>query len=167
MDNSNLYFFVLSYFCKLNCRIFVKHKRDMKYTNTLEGKVMTRVNRKRTAVLLREDFLDLSDYDQVGRALRKLTVDGKLIKIGYGLYAKARISSLTGKPILTEPLTVLAKVALKRIGVSISITQAETDYIEGASTQVPTGRMIAVEGRVTRKIEYRDVQISYERKSTR
>lgn len=139
----------------------------MKYANTLEGKVMTRVNRKRIAVLLREDFLDLSDYDQVGRALRNLSKQGKLIKIGYGLYAKARISSLTGKPTLTEPLPVLAKTALERIGVSIRATQAETEYIEGRSTQVPTGRVIAVDGRVTRKIMYKDVQISYERKGTR
>jgi hypothetical protein len=139
----------------------------MKYANTLEGKVMTRVNRKRTPVLLREDFLDLSDYDQIGRALRNLSRQGKLIKIGYGLYAKARISSLTGKSTLTEPLPVLAKIALERIGVSITITQAETEYIEGRSTQVPTGRMIGVEGRVARKIMYKDVQISYERKSAR
>ena len=139
----------------------------MKYANTLEGKVMNRVSRKRTEVLLREDFLDLSDYDQVGRALRSLTQKGKLIKIGYGLYAKARISSLTGKPSLTEPLPILAKKALERIGVPTGVSQAENEYISGRSTQVPTGRMIAVEGRVSRKIKYRDVEISYERKSTR
>ncbi|HEX7691625.1 MAG TPA: DUF6088 family protein [Sediminibacterium sp.] len=139
----------------------------MKYANTLEGKVISRVNRRRATVFLREDFLDLSDYDQVGRALRNLSKQGKLIKIGYGLYAKARISALTGKPTLAEPLPALAKTALERIGVPIGVTQAELEYIEGRSTQVPTGRMIAVEGRVTRKIMYRDVKISYERKNTR
>jgi len=45
-----------------------------------------RIARKQTNVLLREDFKDLGDYDQVGRALKKLADKGKIISnasIGY------------------------------------------------------------------------------------
>ena len=48
-------------------------------------------------VSLRGDFIDLGGYDQVGRALRQLAQKGKILKIGYGLYAKARVSPLTGE----------------------------------------------------------------------
>lgn len=45
---------------------------------------------KKKNVFLRKDFESLGGYKQVGRALNQLTEEGILIKIGYGLYAKAR-----------------------------------------------------------------------------
>src|SRR5438132_13502567 len=100
----------------------------MKYNKTLEGKVSNRISRKRTNVLLREDFTDLGGYDQVGRVLQSLIQKGKLIKIGYGLYAKTRVSSLTGNTVPAEPLPSLAKKALTRLGVDTIPTRAEIDY---------------------------------------
>lgn len=112
---------------------------------------------------MREDFIDLGGYDQVGRALLRLTRKGVIIKIGYGLYAKAKISSLTGEPMLIEPLPILAKEAMKRLGIKVSPTKAELDYQAGKTTQVPTGRLIGVKGRVNRKIGYKGASIYYER----
>jgi hypothetical protein len=37
---------------------------------TLEIRLSSRINRKRSDVFLRSDFDDLGGYDQVGRALR-------------------------------------------------------------------------------------------------
>jgi hypothetical protein len=59
----------------------------------------TRIARKKAAVLLREDF-----NDQVDWALLSLTKKGKLIKIGYGLYTIAKVSSLRGNIVSIEPL---------------------------------------------------------------
>jgi Transcriptional regulator, AbiEi antitoxin len=50
---------------------------------------MKRIDRKRGDVFLRADFEDLGGYDQVGRALRQLVRDGRLVKVGQGLYARA------------------------------------------------------------------------------
>ena len=109
--------------------------------------------------------MDLSDYDQVGRALKILTGKGKLVRIGYGIYAKTRLSELTGRPVPIEPLPILARKALIRLGVKPLTTKAEKDYVEGRSTQVPTGRLIAVDKRINRKIAYKDAVIHYERNS--
>lgn len=49
-------------------------------------------------VFTRKDFEGLSDYDQIGRALLNLSRQGKLIRLGYGLYAKARPNRITGLP---------------------------------------------------------------------
>ena len=128
----------------------------------LSYKVSTRISRKNNSVFVREDFADLGGYDQVGRILRELASAGKLIKIGYGLYAKAKRSSLTGEVIPVVPLPELAKEAIERLGLKVSPSQLERDYNAGRTTQVPTGRMIAVKGRISRKIGYNGAYISYE-----
>ncbi len=134
----------------------------MNYKKTLEEKVAYRINRKKESVFLRGDFLDLSGYDQVGRALLGLARKGTLVKIGYGLYAKTKLSELTRRPVPIEPLPALARKALIRLGVTPVATKAEKDYVEGRSTQVPTGRLIGVNKRIDRKIIYKEAEIHYE-----
>lgn len=129
---------------------------------TLSYKVSARIARKNDSVFIREDFEDLGGYDQIGRILRQLAASGKLIKLGYGLYAKAERSKLTGEIVPVLPLPTLAKEALKRLGVQTGITKLERDYNAGLTTQVPTGRKIAIKGRVSRKIGYDGTYISYE-----
>jgi hypothetical protein len=45
---------------------------------TLETRMLKRMERKRGDVFLRADFGDLGGYDQVGRALRTLARKGEL-----------------------------------------------------------------------------------------
>lgn len=130
---------------------------------TLEEKVATRISRKKSAIILRKDLRDLGGDDQVGRALRTLVAKGKIVKIGYGIYARATQSSLTGELIPEKPLPSLAKEALQRLGVETAPSSLEREYNAGRTTQVPTGRVIAVKGRVSRKIGYRGAYVSYER----
>jgi len=134
----------------------------MKTNKTLEIRILARIVKKKDSIFLRKDFLDLGGYDQVGRALKHLADNGKLVRIGYGLYSKARISSLTGETIPTASLPTLAKEALERLGVKIMPSQAELAYNEGRSTQIPTGRLITVKSRVKRKISFKDTTIKYE-----
>ncbi|HVB04334.1 MAG TPA: DUF6088 family protein [Chitinophagaceae bacterium] len=138
----------------------------MKNNKTIESKIISRISRMKPNVLLRDDFIDLGGYDQVGRALRQLAQKGRILKIGYGLYAKARVSSLTGEAHPVQNLPTLAKEALKRLGVEVNPTKAELDYQAGGSTQIPTGRLIGVsKNRISRKIGYKGVSIYYERAS--
>jgi Family of unknown function (DUF6088) len=134
----------------------------MKKNKNLESKILARIVRKKESVFLRNDFLDLGGYDQVGRALKYLADDNKLIRIGYGLFAKAKVSSLTGETIPVANLPSLAKEALGRLGVTVMPSKAETDYNEGRSTQIPTGRLIGVKNRINRKISFKGASIKYE-----
>jgi hypothetical protein len=131
--------------------------------NILEKKIAIRIARKKSAVLLREDFEDLAGYDQVGRVLRILAAKGKIMRIGYGLYVRTTVSLLSGERIPEKPLPILAKEALQRLGVETAPSALEVEYNAGRTTQVPTGRMIAVKGRVSRKIGYNGAYISFER----
>lgn len=129
---------------------------------TIEYKIMARIARKNAAVFVREDFNDLSDYDQVGRALKNLTKEGRLIRLGYGVYAKAKKSPINGKTVPVAPLPTLAKEALQRLGVKTAPSRLEQAYNAGKTTQVPTGRLIGVKGRVNRKLGYQGAFVSYE-----
>ena len=129
---------------------------------SLEQRLEKRIARKRGDVFLREDFRDLGGYDQVGRALRKLVRKGKLLKLGYGIYTRAARSPFTDEPVPPKGLRTL-KEALTRLGVEIVPTRLEEAYNAGKSTQVPTGRVVGVRGRVSRRIGYRGVVLGYER----
>ena len=128
----------------------------------LETRVMKRIARKRGDVFLRSDFRDLGGYDQVGRALRGLVRNGQLLKVGYGVYTRAVKSPFSDKPVPPKGLATLTE-ALKRLGVEIAQTRLEKDYNAGRTTQVPTGRVVAVRGRIRRKLGYDGVSLSFER----
>ncbi|GAA4410397.1 DUF6088 family protein [Nibrella viscosa] len=129
---------------------------------TLESKVSRRIARKSGNVFLRDDFKDLGDYDQVGRVLKRLADKGNIVRIGYGLYAKAKVSALTGEIVPVSTLPNLGKAALRRLKVKTAPSSAELAYQAGQSTQVPTGRLIGVKRRVSRKIGYKGAYLKYE-----
>ena len=137
----------------------------MRKKQKLETRILTRISRRKSPILLREDFADLGGYDQVGRALRIIADKGKIIRLGYGLYAKAKQSALTGETVPVAPLPTLGKEALRRLRVQTVPSKAETDYREGRSMQVPTGRLIGVKDRISRKIGFKGAHISYEHHS--
>jgi hypothetical protein len=131
-------------------------------TETLEQRMMKRINLKRGDVFLRSDFKDMGGYDQVGRTLRGLVRQGRLLKLGYGVYTRAVKTPFSDKPLPPKGLATLTE-ALKRLGVEIVPTRLEEDYNAGRTTQVPTGRVVAVRGRVRRKLGYNNISLSYER----
>jgi hypothetical protein len=130
---------------------------------SLKKRLEKRIAHKRDDVFLRSDFSDLGGYDQVGRELRCLVRKGRLIKAGYGIYIRARPSAIDGKPTPTKGLRELAREALGRIGIETAPTRMEQDYNVGRTTQVPTGRVIGVRGRVRRQIFYNGLPLDYER----
>jgi hypothetical protein len=130
---------------------------------TVRDRIADRIRRTRkTDVFLRDDFADFGAYDVVGRELRKLVGAGMLVQVGYGLYARAKRSVLSGKPIPVAPLIGIGYQALRRLGYSPKPSQAALDYIERRTMQVPAGDRIAVPGaRVRRKIAFGPRVIEY------
>jgi hypothetical protein len=129
---------------------------------TLEGRILKRMERKRGDVFLRADFGDLGGYDQVGRVLRKIVREGQLVKVGQGLYARASRSITSGEPLPARGLTTLTE-ALDRVGIETVPTRLERAYNAGETTQVPTGRVVGVTRRVRRKVGYGGINLSFER----
>jgi hypothetical protein len=135
----------------------------MRQKLTLESKIRERIVRGDIATFVYADFLDLSDRDQIGRVLRKMVKLNELARFGRGIYVRMRKSKITGNIVPELDLRSVAEQALKKFNIQIFPSTAEIKYNNRESTQVPTGWMIGVNKRVSRKITYRGCSINYER----
>lgn len=99
------------------------------------------------------------------RALRELTEQGKLIRLGYGAYGRAEISPLTSKPMLAgDGFGIVARRVLDKLKVRWEPTEAERNYNKGRSTQVPmTPRVRLCGSRFSRKLRYQTMELAIER----
>jgi len=120
---------------------------------SLKLRIQAQICQSRQNVFMRRDFVALGEYDQVGRALLGLVKAGLLMKIGYGLYAKARLNSLTNKPMLAAAggFNQVAKEALDRMHVRWEPSKAFKEYQKG-STQLPVNASVVIYSRFSRKI---------------
>ena len=139
----------------------------LKQPERLEERLASRIAKQRGDVFMRGDFNDIGGYDQVGRALRILVRKGKLMRMGYGLYARTRTSTLDGTPIPAASIRELATEALGRLGVETVPTRMEQAYNAGRTTQVPTGRVIGIRGRIRRQLNYFGTPLGFERAGPR
>ncbi len=132
---------------------------------TLEQKIRLRIKKSRNTAFLSRDFFDLSDGDQVGRVLRILVKKNVLIKLGRGIFAKTKKSTINNKYILEKNFADVAKEALHKLKIKTFLTAAENNYNKGLSTQIPTGLLIGVNKRVSRTLTYNGRKIKYEQVS--
>src|SRR5271170_294446 len=132
---------LVSGFCKV---------ATMPRQKTLREKIEQRIARKTgDDVFLPREFYKLGGEDQVLRALRGLVRDGRLVRLGYGVYARAIVSRLSGEPLLhaRNGLSGAARQALDKLGVPWEPTESERAYNEGRSTQIPVNPVLRVKGR--------------------
>ena len=138
----------------------------MRRQRTLREKIEGRIARRPGEdVFLPREFADLGGEDQVLRALRVLVREKRLVRLGYGVYGRAVISRLSGEPILYSANGFLgaARQALTKLGVSWEPTEAERDYNERRSTQVPVNPIVRVNGRFSRRLRDGNLELVLER----
>lgn len=69
----------------------------------LETRIKMSISRKKSDAVLRSEFSAMGSEAQVTRALRNLVRVGFIVRIGVGVYAKAKISVISKKPIPVRP----------------------------------------------------------------
>ncbi len=131
---------------------------------TLQQKVAARIAENKDEVFLTREFSDLGGEDQVIRALRGLVREGKIVRLGYGVYGRAVISSLSGQPILSSPsgFSGVSRQALTKLGVEWEPTEAEKLYNADLSTQIPVNPAVRIKGRFSRRLRYRNSELIIE-----
>ncbi|MBW2654361.1 MAG: hypothetical protein JRC91_05325 [Deltaproteobacteria bacterium] len=134
-----------------------------KVKKTLERKIYYRIKRAKVSTFIPSDFADFSDRDQVLRVLRKLIQKNIIIRVGQGVYTRAKISSITKQPVPEQNLRTIAVIALKKSGVTILPAHYEREYNKGKTTQVPTGIVIGVNKRINKKIGFNGRFVKYEK----
>lgn len=112
----------------------------------LEERVLLAIKARTGAVILRADIAALGSASQVSVALQALQRRGLLVRIGTGIYAKTRVSSMTGAVIPAGSLESLAFEALHRLGIATFESKAAAEYNAGKTTQLP-GRVVVNTGK--------------------
>jgi hypothetical protein len=131
---------------------------------TVKEKVISKIKRSSSSVFLRNEFDRLGDYRQVSRAISEVVASGMLIRVGFGLYAKARPSTINGQPVPIESLLKIGLEVMKKLGVDADVGNDAIDLREGRSTQVPMLPIINVgKSRVSHRITIGKRQVVYEK----
>ena len=129
----------------------------------IKDRMMKSIALRKGEVLLRTDFERMGSASQVSRALKKVVCAGKLVRLGYGTYAKAEPSPLSGKPIPRQPLEALAWEAMQRLGVNINLGKALNDYATGDTNQIPMSATFNTgDRRISRKLVVGNRSVVYE-----
>ncbi len=102
--------------------------------------IYLKIKRSRRYVFERKDFDGVASYDQIGRALNQLINRGCLMKIGYGLYTKAKVNSLTSRLMPTNPggTDAILREVLRMKGIDYKIDSLSVKNMMGESTQIPS-----------------------------
>lgn len=131
---------------------------------SLREEIRKRIAASEEDVFLPREFLDLSDEDQVSRALRELVRAKQLVRLGYGVYARAMTSRLSGEVILASRNGFLgaARQVLNKLGVPWEMTNAQKAYNEGRTTQVPVNAVVRIKGRFSRKLRLGNMELRIE-----
>lgn len=131
---------------------------------SIQERIERTLTKSDARVFVRNEFDKFGGYDQVGRALRSVLAKGLLVKAGYGIYVKARKSSVTGNDVPVIPLEQIGREALSKLGVKTDASVAAKAYRDGRITQMPMALALNVgKSRVTRKIGFGGKTIRYER----
>lgn len=103
----------------------------------IKDRMIRSIALRRGEVVLRADFERMGSASQISRALRQVVSAGKLVRLGYGVYARAEPSVLSGRPIPRQPLESLASEALQRLNVGAVPGRAGRNYASGSTGQIP------------------------------
>ena len=136
----------------------------MRRRPTMRERITARIAERRDDAFLTAEFIDLGGERQVLRALRELVDDGQLIRLGYGAYGRAEVSSLTKQPMLAgDGFGSVARQVLDKLNVRWEPSSAERAYNEGRSTQVPMTPQVRLRSRFNRKLRYKTMELAFER----
>ena len=130
---------------------------------TVKERIAASLKASKDFVFLRKEFDRFGDYRQVSRAVNELMDDGLIVRVGYGVYASAIKSPLSGAPVPKEALVSIGLEAMRKMGVKADVGASERALQEGRSTQVPMLPVISIgRARIRRKIGFGKRMIAYE-----
>lgn len=129
----------------------------------VEERILRSIQRRKGNIILRSELANMGSATQVSEALKALQNKGVLVRIGTGIYARTRVSSVTGAVIPAGSLETLASEALKKMRVPVLVSKVAAEYNSRKTTQLP-GSFVANTGRrrITRKIAVGGRTVTYE-----
>lgn len=131
---------------------------------TTKTRIARSLGISKKTVFLRADFESFGSSSRVTRALQDLIAQGRLVRVGRGIYVKARPSVITGNPVPVESLETVAHKALTALGVDVLMGSAARAYVSGLTQDVPMNIAVDVgSSRVSRRIGFGGREVTLER----
>lgn len=132
-------------------------------SQSIKNRMIRSIALRRGNIILRDDFKRIGSPSQISRVLKDLVDEGRIVRLGYGVYAKAKPSVLSGKPVPCAPLEELAQEALTKLGVSVEQGKSQRRYASGQTTQIPMQATFNTKDRrISRKLSVGGRSIRYE-----
>jgi len=133
-------------------------------TASIKQRISARIRSSKSSVFLRQEFDHFGGYRQVSRVIKELAELGQIMRVGYGVYVKARPSTISGKPVPEGALLDIGLEAMRKLGVKADIGTEARELRAGTSTQMPMSAVISVgKSRVRRAIAIGNRKIMYEK----
>lgn len=134
--------------------LIISEQNNSNKNSTVKVRIKLKLTDSKRYVFIRADFKKLAGYDQIGRALRELVNEEQLLKVGYGVYTKARRNKITGKLMSAAPGGSAAVIieALQCLNVDYCLVGATDAYNCGQSTQIPASVQIKIPKRFKRTL---------------
>jgi len=130
------------------------------FKKSITFKVLKRIEKLSGEVILRSDVATIAEPRQISRALNRLVQDGRLAKLGYGVYAKLARSEIARTTYLKEGVLPTMREALNRLSIRWEPSSEEQDYQTGRSTQIPVNPTTKLKDRFRRQLRYRDMELT-------
>ena len=134
----------------------------VKAVDSFKAKIFDFIQDFPCQIVLRADLVTLGSSRQVSRALKSLVQEAVLTKIGYGVYAKLVRNPLIDEPFLFNGFSQAAQEAMDRLNVQWDPGQAEQDYNQGPSSQIPVSPSVKLKSRFNRKLGYKGMTLRFE-----
>ena len=126
--------------------------------NSLQSKIENRITESREYVFLTREFTDLSGRRQVLRALRKIVAEGRLVRLGCGVYGLATTNGSSDRPTLHHPegFPGAARTALTKLGV-------EWEYQARRRPRRRCKAAVRIKRRFSRRLRFEQTELVVER----
>ena len=100
----------------------------------IESRILSSINHRPGAVLLRRDVARLGSASQVSESLKALQAKGVIVRVGAGIYAKSIKDATTGAVALSASAEDIAIEAFQKLGVKVRIAPSGIADAPGKAT---------------------------------
>lgn len=127
---------------------------------TISDSIKRSIRRQASDLILRRDLSRFGSISRVDAVIAELIRDGIILRIGSGVYAKARVLP-TGAVVPRKSLWPLAKEALDKLGIEYEVHPTIRAYELGVSEQIPMRYVVRTVSRVSRKMSVGQLSLEY------
>lgn len=133
--------------CIANKKFFGDKIIQIMASQSIENKILSTINRKKHgAILFASDFASTGERKAINKALERIALSGKIIRIARGIYCKPKVDTEFGFGILYPSVDEVAQAIAQRDKCRIVPTGDAALNKLGLSTQVPMNAVYYTDG---------------------